>query len=121
MWKLHVYGSSDDNFCWEVFQDGKRVDCDEHDDCANYTRRTIEVTSLVDEGVKMLVSGQYAQNDQGTWLIGVQPTDYVEDDEKLYPDWKISVVAAERNYSPMVVIESQMGFSVKLIDPEEED
>lgn len=113
--EIKFYGSSDDTFQWEKSIDGKESDWDSTDDCATFTRRAYRVTSKDDPRIGFIITGQYAQNDQGTWLIGIQPLDFAEDDEELYPKWEVSVVAAERNYSTMMVIRADVDVDVQLL------
>jgi hypothetical protein len=62
-----------------------------------------------------IVRGQYAPNNvSGGWSIGVQPED-TEDDCQHIPTWPMRFERGDREYSPVLVVETPDDVRVKVI------
>lgn len=75
---IHFYGSSDDNFVYEVYQNGKRVKADE---IGCYEKQAVFQVGNKPEGMKVI--GQYIK--PGVWMVGIAPLD--DEDSRIPSEW----------------------------------
>ena len=104
---LKFYGYSDDTFAC----DGPGIDVDS-DNCATGDPIVMLVSSR--EG-RLIVSGQYAPDGAGGWLIGVAPWDNPSHEDEPIPNWKISITRSDRDYSPLLIIVAPDDVRVELL------
>jgi hypothetical protein len=65
------------------------------------------------DGLALIVSGQYAPEGTGGWLIGVASVDDPDDDVPL-PPWPIRIgPGVEQPYTPALYIDVPEGFTLK--------
>lgn len=99
---LAFQGYSDDTFgCDEI----------DHDNCASGEPIRFCV-SVGDTG--LIVSGQYAPEHCGGWLVGVSTYDPFHDDVPL-PEWPLTLTQGDSPYSPKLVIEAPDEATVELL------
>lgn len=87
---IRIYGSSDDNFCFEGRKGADEIDCFEK--AAEIQIGTIET------GGALIVRGEYV--DPGVWTIGIRPLD----EDIPFPIWPIQY-ELDRPYSPALIID----------------
>lgn len=95
---LEFRGHSDDTFGWDATRNDKRIDGDDHDDCADRTVRAFLVDSP--STGKVYVTGAYSKVPSAVWMIGLAPFD--EDVE--IPAWARQPTFRTDGYSPVLTL-----------------
>jgi hypothetical protein len=119
---IEFKGHSDDTFGYDVLgPGGKRIDGDDHDDCANMKVRTFEVWSEETE-TGIFVIGVYSKCPEAVWAVGLAPLD----EGVAIPDWAARPEFRTENYTPVLRLEAPDDAVVTLVcvdgkEPKEDD
>lgn len=104
---LRFQGYSDDTFACRA----PGIDVD-YDNCAS--GEPIYMRVEASDGA-MIVAGQYAAGPSGGWHIAVAPIDPGAEDEQHIPDWTMTIMRSDREYSPMLMVMAPDDVSVRLV------